>query len=74
MVNYRLVVAGRKDPIFSQKALQSIYQNTGGSPRKIVALCHDCLWSIFLSGKTIVDEGDVEEIIQNYQSSRYTLV
>jgi len=38
-IQHHLTLAGRKDPLFNQNALNVLYQNSGGIPRVINALC-----------------------------------
>jgi len=38
-IQHHLALAGGKDPLFNQNALNVIYQNSGGIPRIINALC-----------------------------------
>jgi len=42
---HRLKVAGRDTPIFTEKAMESIHEHTGGIPRRINRLCDICLLS-----------------------------
>ena len=50
---YRLKAAGRTEPIFTDEAIQLIYDHTGGIPRNINSLCDLCLLSGF--GKRVVE-------------------
>lgn len=38
-IHHHLALAGLKDPLFNQNALNAVYQNSGGIPRMINALC-----------------------------------
>lgn len=56
MINHRLRVCGMwgASPIFSEKAVDLIYERTGGHPRKIVSLCHHAMLAALIKGETIV--------------------
>lgn len=43
MINFRLIVAGRKGPLFTDEAKKLIYQASMGIPRNAVKLCHTSL-------------------------------
>lgn len=63
-VNYivhRLRVAGRSEPIFSEGALKSIYEHTGGIPRRINRLCDMCLLSGLAKNLDKIDESIILE-------------
>ena len=42
-IKYRLEVAGATTPIFTPEAMQSIYNYSGGIPRKINNICDNSL-------------------------------
>jgi len=54
-VNYRLGVAGGKKPLFSRKALTTLYRLTNGIPRKINVLADHALLAIYSKNKTLID-------------------
>lgn len=54
MIQYRLkrcFMAGRQRPLFSMAAFAAIYDKTGGSPRKIIHLCHQVLLALIIREK-----------------------
>ncbi|MCE1255309.1 MAG: AAA family ATPase [Anaerolineae bacterium] len=69
LINYRCVVAGRNEPIFTSKAFFSIFNTTKGYPRKIVKLSKYVLMQIMSTGKAVADENDVETAIQKLKSA-----
>ncbi len=69
LINYRCVVAGRSEPLFTSKALFHIFNTTKGYPRKIVKLCKYVLMQIMESGKGVADEDDVNAALQKLRSS-----
>ncbi|MBF0253546.1 MAG: AAA family ATPase [Candidatus Omnitrophica bacterium] len=66
MIAFRMQVsgAGPENGLFSDEALQSIYQVTRGYPRRITQLCHDCLESLVMNGRSRVDRQTVDEILE----------
>jgi len=58
-IAHRLRVAGRDEPIFTKEAVESIYEHTGGIPRRINRLCDICLLSGFAKNLNQIDESTV---------------
>ena len=54
-VNYRLNVAGCKQPLFSRQALNKLHTLTSGIPRKINVLADHALLATYSQHKTLVD-------------------
>ena len=54
-VNYRLAVAGCKQPLFSRQALNSLHSATNGIPRKINVLADHALLASYSKNQNIVD-------------------
>jgi len=62
-INHRIKVAGRSEPIFTQGALELIYDRTGGIPRRINRLCDICLLSGMIKDtKELTEEIVLEEV------------
>lgn len=57
----RLKIAGRKEPLFTKKAVREIYRKTGGVPRLINVLCDNSLLSGYASDKNKIDAKIVRE-------------
>lgn len=58
MIKYRLTQASdihEYPSIFTFPALWAIYRATGGYPRKIIHLCHQCLLAMIVDGRKKVD-------------------
>lgn len=55
-INHRLKVAERNEPVFTQDALELIYDRTGGIPRRINRLCDICLLSGMIKDKKNITE------------------
>jgi len=67
MIDFRLKQAGYKKntPLFTDEAIKLIYEHTQGYPRKIAMLCHDCLESIVMKDRSIVDAEIISGLIFN---------
>ncbi len=61
---YRLKVAQRTEPIFTDGAIKLIYDNSGGIPRRINRLCELCLLAGFAKQAKVVDKNIVQEEIR----------
>lgn len=58
-VDHRMAVAGGSRGVFSGKALDRIYELSGGVPRVVNTLCSDGLLSAFVAGRRKVEAVDV---------------
>lgn len=65
MIEFRLQQAGYngQNPLFSDTAINLIYQHTLGYPRKIAMLCHNALEMLVMEEKNHVEEGMIRRII-----------
>ncbi len=61
---HRLRVVNREEPIFTQEAIDAIYENTGGIPRRINQLCDACLLAGFAKKLNQIDKPTVLEEIR----------
>jgi general secretion pathway protein A len=70
LIEFRLRQAGYGNAasIFSEEAINAIYQYTQGYPRKISMVCHDALETIVMNEKNMVDEAVVKDLITHRQS------
>jgi general secretion pathway protein A len=66
MIEFRLKKAGFNagGNLFTDAAIGLIYQNTQGYPRKIALLCHDCLETIVMKERSVVDEEIVNSLVE----------
>jgi general secretion pathway protein A len=66
MIEFRLKKAGfnGQGNLFTDGAVGLIYQNTQGYPRKIAMLCHDCLETIVMRERAVVDEEIVSSLVE----------
>lgn len=56
-------VGGSSIEPFTQSALLEIYDATDGFPREILRLCNDCVITAATRDKSIIDEDDVQDVI-----------
>lgn len=66
MIQFRLTVAGRFKPLFSDRALELLYEATKGVPRPLMIICNETLHLIAESGRVEADEGEVSQAIEIY--------
>ena len=64
-INYRLQKAGKKENVFSQAAVEKVYEHTKGVPRKINNLCDLSLLIGFSEQENVIDPKIVENIISD---------
>jgi len=66
MIQFRLQEAGYRShmPLFSEEAIEEIYEYTEGYPRRIALLCHTALRRLVMHHGRSVDRGVIEELIQ----------
>ncbi|MFZ3590233.1 ExeA family protein [Bacillus sp. DJP31] len=62
-IQHQLKVVETPHEIFSEEAIQAIYNFSQGVPRKINTLCSQSLLDAFLQGKKIVGESHVHRVI-----------
>ncbi|MBI4667632.1 MAG: hypothetical protein HY747_00355 [Elusimicrobia bacterium] len=67
-IAYRLKLAGRTRPIFSDEAVTLLFNYSKGLPRMINTLAHEALYRAALEEKTLVDEKTIENIVQEWDS------
>jgi general secretion pathway protein A len=65
MIAFRLQAAGYRSrvPLFSEDAIEEIYEYTEGYPRRIAMLCHQALRHLVMRNGRSVDQLLVEELI-----------
>src|SRR4030065_1468183 len=64
-IEKRLRVAGAKEPIFTDKALNEIYSRSGGIPRLINILCDNALLNGYALDQKMVNERSVKEVAKD---------
>jgi general secretion pathway protein A len=65
MIEFRLLEAGLEPPrkIFTDEAIERIYEYTQGYPRKTSIICHNALEALVMHDKSIVDSALVSRIV-----------
>jgi hypothetical protein len=64
MINFRVMVAGRQEPLFTEAALVRIYNYSRGMPRDICVIGLNILPISLLNRVSIVDAPLVEQVIE----------
>lgn len=66
MIDFRLRHAGyeKGEPLFTDGAIRAVHDYTGGYPRKISLLCHNCIETLVVSDGAVVDEPLVRKLIE----------
>jgi general secretion pathway protein A len=66
LINFRLKQAGfvSRYPMFTDGAINAIYDYSQGYPRKVAFICHDALEYLVMNKKETVDEAVIRELIQ----------
>ena len=68
---HRLSVAGYPEyPLFTRRAVKSVFEASGGIPRLVNILAHKALMSAFGSGALLVDRPQVREAIRDTDDAR----
>jgi hypothetical protein len=68
-IEHRLGLVGwRDDPSFTDAAFQTIFEKTGGVPRRINLLCERLLLFGFLEEKHVIDDKIVAEVANDIMS------
>ena len=65
MIEFRLREAGYQSrlPLFTEDAVEVIYDYAEGYPRRIAMLCHQALRTLVMSRVQVIDAGMIEELI-----------
>jgi general secretion pathway protein A len=65
-IEHRLKIAGSKDLyLFSSEAVASVFENSGGIPRRINQICDMCLLAGFNGGVRQVDRKVAEDVVSS---------
>lgn len=61
-IEHRLKIAGRDEPVFTEKAVELIFHYSKGKPRLINTICDNSLLEGFMAKKPSIDETIVETV------------
>lgn len=64
MVNFRLQVAGRKEPLITDDAFELLYERSQGVPREIVRLCALAMDRLLQSEETLIHADLIREVLE----------
>jgi len=64
-IQHRLLISGRKAPLFTPEACVRIAEASHGIPRRINILCNTALVYGFSAGAERIDLGLVEEVLSD---------
>jgi general secretion pathway protein A len=64
MINFRVMVAGRRDPLFTDTAIRKIYDHSKGMPRDICVLGLNALPLALVERASIIDDDIITEAIK----------
>ena len=70
MIHFRLTVAGRFNPLFTEEAIGAIYEASKGVPRTLMVICHETLHIMVTKGHTEAQGTDVRQAVEIY-NERY---
>lgn len=68
-INHRVVTAGGRENLFSNKACEHVWKASGGNPRLINSICDTALLYGFAEQKKQVDEKLVDVVVREKQRS-----
>jgi general secretion pathway protein A len=63
MINFRVMVAGRTEPLFTEEAIQIIYDYSHGMPRDVCVIGLNVLPLALLNSASVIGEQLIEEAI-----------
>jgi type II secretory pathway predicted ATPase ExeA len=66
MISFRVSVAGRKSPLFTERALEMLLTISSGVPRPIIIVCNEAMKVILDLGRTEIDAPDMQRAIDIY--------
>ena len=64
-MQYRLKVAGRASPLFDERALTLMYQQSGGVPRRINNIAANALIEGFGKGSMTIGVDIIESVVRD---------
>jgi hypothetical protein len=64
MINFRVMVAGRRDPLFTDKALEVIYDFSKGMPRDVCVVGLNVLPLALMGGVSVIGEDLVRRVLE----------
>jgi type II secretory pathway predicted ATPase ExeA len=72
-IEFRSMIAGRKDPLFSKEAIEYIWESTKGNPKDMVVVCGRVINELGARGSDFASIDIAEVAVESYLSSPLTL-
>jgi type II secretory pathway predicted ATPase ExeA len=72
-IEFRTIVAGRKEPLFSKEAIAYIWESTKGNPKDMVVVCGRIINELGARGTNFASIDIAEVAVESYLSSPLTL-
>lgn len=66
MIQFRLTVAGRFKPLFTDRAIEILFEASKGVPRPLMIICNETLHIMADKGRFEADEAEVRQAIDIY--------
>jgi type II secretory pathway predicted ATPase ExeA len=66
MIQFRLAVAGRAEPLFTDRAMQALFDFSKGIPRPLIVVCNETMHMLVETGRFEADEAEVMKAIEVY--------
>ena len=66
LLNFRLNVAGRTAPFFTDAALAALYNFSKGVPRPLIIVCNEVLHMLVTTGRDVADQAEVDQAVEIY--------
>ena len=66
LINFRLLVAGRRDTLFTPAAVDDIYLISSGVPRQICALAQLALIEAITQDAALIDRPLTRQVVDSY--------
>ena len=63
LINFRVNVAGRQKPLFTDEAINEIYKVSKGNPRATITICLNSIPLAFRNNQDTIDQGVIKEAI-----------
>lgn len=66
MLQFRLAVAGRREPLFTDQAMQLLFNFSKGIPRPLIIVCNETLRVMIRTNRFEASESEIQEAIDIY--------
>lgn len=65
MIEHRVGVAGRDEPMFTEEAYAEIHRLSGGLPRRVAQLCWNAVPIAYAAGEATISEGSIRQAAES---------